>query len=257
MSYNSHLKSIAKLLYDDLTYEVFSFILRKEPNKVEDTEIAKVLTININSVRTALSNLKSDGMVTCEEKKLKKDEQQQVNHMYNNNINNKNIVQYYEKNPDYMYSLEKKINVLKLKLKSFLDSAKKQKYKCKPCDEEYTEDKYAHYNHKCSRCGTELVKIIMNYDDKLQQSADVILKELLNKFEGCNNEFIYQSKVKVEKNVGKDVNVSSSYNPLHRLYFDFNSVSLQAKMNKIDFRNEDQFKAFKELVILQTGGNIV
>jgi transcription initiation factor IIE alpha subunit len=255
MSYNSHLKSIAKLLYDDLTYEVFSYILRKEPNKVEDTEIAKVLTININSVRTSLSNLKSDGMVSCEERRLKKEEQQ-INHMYNNNMNNKNIVQYYEKNPDYMYSLEKKINVLKIKLKSHLDSIKKQKYKCRFCNEEYTEDKYAHYDHKCIKCNAELIKISMNYDDKLQQSAEVIIKELLNKFEGCNNEFIYQSKVKVEKNAGKDVNITSNYNPLNRLYFDLNSASLQLKLNKIDFKNEDQFKAFKELVLQQTGGNI-
>lgn len=253
-SQNTNLKYIAKILYDDLTFEVLNFILRQEPNKVEENLIAKSLCFNINLVRTSLVILKNDGLLICDEKKLKKDEVVNFNYTKNNNY-----VQFFEKNPDYMYYLEKKLKLLSTKIKMYLDKSKTQKYKCESCNEEYTEDKYAHYDHKCIKCHLELSKMIVDYDENIKQKSEIIMKELLSKFEGCKNEYNYQKSIKAyegKSSNNKSGEVKQAANPLLRLSFDLNNYEVIGQLNNVDFKNENQFKAFKELVMIHTSGNI-
>jgi len=209
-------------------------------------------------VRTSLNFLKNDGLLVSDEKKIKKEDIN--NRALNYQMRNNNFTQHYAKNPDYLYYLEKKIKLLGSKLKSNLENSKMQKYRCRQCKDEYTEDKYAHYNHRCIHCGIILEKMSLHFDEKIKSHSEIIMKEVFNRFEGCKNEYSFQRTARMHDsqkgNNEKGGNSGFSSNPLLRIHFDLNNYELAEKLKNISPKNEEQFKAFKELVMIHTGGNI-
>lgn len=213
------LLNIAKILYDEKTYEVFNLIVKYE--EIGDDKIDNKLHFGNTEINKSLTILEGDRLIKKVENKKK------------DGYNSKVVVNIFEKNPYYINDLDKKLKIFLKNIERKKEEISSVKYYCIKCNETYPVEKLNHLKNKCKDCDIKLTR----KEDDAKINFDVINKliEKINEnFERCkqiNRNDYYKS----------DIN-----NPLQRLEFNLSDQETIDNLNFFDKKYEDELRFFSE-----------
>lgn len=279
--YNKYLKTIVKVLFDDISYQVINYIiikLNEGLRLVDEQKITQDLNLGYNQIRQSLIKLRSQGIIVMQEHKNKKEDiiKDNTNSNYNNysKQHKKNKTSDVYINEDYIEILHLRFQLLTKNINKRIKESETQKYKCNECSNIYEEHEYAFQNHRCKNCFNKplLTKLDIQSKGDIKKYVNIILSKLEEIITISKTEYNNYKKEKTEtlannntnnkllnRKMNQNINNNNTTfvsNPIKRLNFDsVNDEEINLKLNEIH-NNEQKWKVFKHLFLNYVNGNL-
>ena len=241
------LEKISKIFYDDTTYIILNYIIKRDPEYIEISTISDSLNIDMNTIINKLYLLRKHEILISRDynKNNYINNNQEIN--FNNNINNNNSINLinnkkpnkekieWKLNDNFYNNLKDRFEATKNELEKVFKERETLKFICNGCQRIYNEREGNDNNHECKFCKEKLQKKNEDLTD-LRKNTQILLDKVKEIFEDTDGNLNLNRKKIDEK---------------FELKFDINN---EDDLYFIDKKNENDFYNIMDYFITKNFG---